>query len=257
MARLGTLLALDVSKDGACFKVIRVPRTHKCSSCGYEWAVVQEIPYTVSWEHRFKFNALLICPGTSNTGLHYARTIVELPPEGGFGFKPTGRRGEYIALGEYEIQPAQLPHEWPVIAVFVADWPFLHEEAVVGMHKNELFPEAEERECGRCFRQRIWEQPDYRQGRLRIKHDCLRLCTGCTGVSTFSANDEEIEIGFFNHTIRLLNATLCLRGDIGSLWIYGNGQVRITSPDHPDEEIILREPGPYNLYHPWPRHQVD
>jgi len=250
------MLTLNVTKEGATITVARVRDTLRCPVCNYTWAVVQELPTEVGWRQRGReerpFDAIIVQPGQSRSGLHY----VEIVTDDLDGFLPTGRGGELIACGEFFVIPAELktwifPELQPLVK-FRADHPFAHEALVVGKVDPTLFPQAWEKECGRCFRERIAREADYRQGHLYIKSEPCRLRPYADGSETVRAYDSEARAHLFNHEIIFRLGTLVRRGNIASLDVWPNGRARITSPDHPGEVIIL-EPGEYNMYHPWPR----
>jgi len=249
------MLTLNVTKEGATVTVARVRDTLRCPVCNYTWAVVQELPTEVGWRQRGReerpFDAIIVQPGQSRSGLHY----VEIVCDDLDGFLPTGRGKEFIACGEFFVVPAELaswlcPGQQPIIR-FRADRPFAHEAIVVGKVDPALLPKPWEKECGRCFRERIAREADYQQGNLFVKREPCRLSPRADGVETVRAREERAQARFFNHDILMTWATSLQRGDIASLNVLSGGEVIISSPDHPGEDIILG-PGEYNLYHPWP-----
>jgi len=239
-----TYLALLINKWGAKITVASVWGVRQCPTCGYKWAIVQQVPYQGPWQYDQKYQMLIVHPGD---GVEISGAC----GEGYWGWLPTGRPHEFVALGNFELMPAQFPRKEIAWVTFRDQLIIFHEIAVIGDMKPELFPEAWAKECGRCFREALRNSPEYTQGNLYIKAGG-RLACGALGAQTFWAGEEEVEVAFFNHTIRFHRGSLTIRGDIATLWLDYKGEAKITSPDHPGKDIVLTGFAHYDMYHPWP-----
>jgi len=245
-----TYLALLINKWGAKITVACVWGVRQCPTCGYKWAIVQQVPYQGPWQYGQKYQMLISRVEPPYVELAYPCG------EGYWGWLPTGRPHEFVALGEFRLMPALFPRKEIARVTFKDQLIILHDIAVVGDMKPELFPEPWEKVCGRCFREDIRNSPEYTQGSLYIKAGS-RLACGAHGGQTFWAGEEEVEVAFFNHAIRFHRGSLTIRGDIATLWLDYKGEAKITSPDHPGKDIVLQGVASYNLYHPYPRGHKD
>lgn len=285
---------LEIGYDSPPAARVGTIHLRHCTRCSGLWAEVRLLdgyPLIPAAEWPAQFDAALVQPGESRTGLHYARMAdvpravsATRPPYSDFHrvilTRPPGPepdRQPHLVLGPVALRPAEYAAE-SRLATFRRDDPFGHDVAVIAASgkRLQLGESQETAECGACFRSRLMVESGglapavapslaaggYRQGHLYlVRTDEPRISTTYQpGVVEVAA--EPVAIGndpgysklqklVFNHAFSA-ECRILQRGNIGSIAVSDAQLVRIDI-ESSDHPTIELPPGVYDWYHPWPR----
>lgn len=262
MFRILCVLELDMYGFGP-LRAGRV-RFRRCEKCRRRWAELVWAPGERKYdpEGSLQPEAVLLQPWKSQSGAHSLEvTNPENPP--GLPLRPVDPRTwrtPLLVVGRFRFLPRALVAPVDVvIAKFTSDRPFGHVVCVIADEIAHIPAEdfVPHEECGTCYRDRAVKTPDYQQGHLYVTvDDTPRLRAYGPGVETIDDTREPIR--FFNHYIQPGGpfTRVLIRGNLASIEAR---EVSITSPDHPDQPLTIRDivPKCLNLYHPWPRDGAD